>query len=114
MVIQVWLKYPQDYQTAILEIIRLGGDTDTTAAILGGIIGARVGKTGIPETWLKNLWEWPRTVQWIEALGKTLALDRQGTRLPNLFLFIFGLWFRNLFFIIIVLLYGFRRLLPPY
>jgi ADP-ribosyl-[dinitrogen reductase] hydrolase len=113
VVIQVWLQYHQDYQTAITEIIRLGGDTDTTAAILGGIIGAGLGKNGIPKSWLKNLWEWPRTVQWIEALGERLALCDEGVKQPALSLSIFALLFRNVFFLIVVLLHGFRRLLPP-
>ena len=113
--IQVWLKYPQNYPTAITEIIRLGGDTDTTAAILGGIIGASVGKTGIPQPWLENLWEWPRTVQWIETLGQRLSqvCEERVPRSP-LPLSIFAVLFRNIFFIIVVLLHGFRRLLPPY
>ncbi len=49
VVIQVWLRNQHDYQGAITAIIQLGGDTDITAAILGGIMGAAVGKTGIPQ-----------------------------------------------------------------
>lgn len=69
-----WLRYQQNYPQAIEEIIRCGGDTDTTAAILGGIIGASVGKSGIPTAWLKGWWEYPRTIKWVELLGKRLAL----------------------------------------
>ena len=35
VVIQAWLKYQQDYQTAILEIVSCGGDTDTTLLYFG-------------------------------------------------------------------------------
>lgn len=35
------------YNHAIRETIALGGDTDTNAAIVGGMIGALVGKQGI-------------------------------------------------------------------
>lgn len=83
VVIQVWLRHQKDYPAAITEIIALGGDTDTTAAILGGIIGASVGKTGIPQRWLEDLWEWPRTVMWMETLGRRLAEvsdDGQSTK----------------------------------
>lgn len=112
--IQVWLKYPEDYQKAITEIIRLGGDTDTTAAILGGIIGSRVGQTGIPQRWLDHLWEWPRTVQWLETLGKSLVVSDEAMIQPPLSLSIFALLLRNVVFLIVVLLHGIRRLLPPY
>ncbi|MCU0535824.1 MAG: ADP-ribosylglycohydrolase family protein [Hydrococcus sp. Prado102] len=30
IVIQVWLRHQHDYRQAVIEIIRLGGDTDTT------------------------------------------------------------------------------------
>ncbi len=110
IVIHVWLRNQNDYQNAILEIIGCGGDTDTTAAIVGGIIGAGVGKQGIPQQWLDNLWEFPRHRKWMEKLGQRLASCQQSP-LPISFTAIF---LRNLIFIIIVLWHGFRRLLPPY
>ena len=73
VVIQTWLRYQQDYQTAILEIVSCGGDTDTIAAILGGIIGANVGKDGISQQWLNNLWEYPRNIKWMESVGIRLT-----------------------------------------
>ncbi len=115
VVIHAWLTHQQDYSGAILGIIRCGGDTDTTAAILGGIIGASVGEEGIPKLWLQGLWEWPRNVKWIKLLGKRLAnvvhhqvLD-QSLSVP-----IFAIFLRNLLFIIVVIFHGFRRFLPPY
>ncbi|MGK7876316.1 MAG: ADP-ribosylglycohydrolase family protein [Xenococcaceae cyanobacterium] len=112
VVIQVWLRHQRDYHRAIAEIIQLGGDTDTTAAILGGIIGAAVGKTGIPQQWLEDLWEYPRTVNWIEALGKRLAqVCADGSRQPALPLPVYGLFLRNLFFLLVVIFYVFRRLI---
>ncbi len=122
VVIQIWLRYPTDYRRAIAEIIALGGDTDTTAAILGGIIGARVGKSGIPQPWLDNLWEWPRTIRWLEQLGIRLATtlpenrtsETLPVRQPALPLNLWGILPRNLFFLIVVLLHGCRRLFPPY
>lgn len=38
-----------DYETAIAETLAGGGDTDTNACIVGGLIGAAVGVDGIPE-----------------------------------------------------------------
>jgi ADP-ribosyl-[dinitrogen reductase] hydrolase len=35
--------------------IRCGGDTDTTSAMVGSIVGATVGAAGIPSAWLNVL-----------------------------------------------------------
>ncbi len=114
-VLHAWLRYPTDYRTAITTVIQCGGDADTTAAILGGIIGAGVGRNGIPEELLNGLIEWPRTVRWMENLAEVYASNQSANspiRSPKL-----PLWkvlTRNLFFLIIVLFHGFRRLVPPY
>lgn len=44
-----------DYQQAVRYAISLGGDTDTTACLVGGIIGLRDGLTGIPQHWKEQL-----------------------------------------------------------
>lgn len=111
VVVHAWLSFPSDYKSAVSAIIRCGGDTDTTAAI----VGARVGKDGIPAEWLSALAEWPRTVDWMERLAGQLA-DVQETNTPQKpqglnFLPLLG---RNLLFTTVVLAHGFRRLLPPY
>lgn len=115
-VIHAWLSRPDDYQGAIIDVVRCGGDTDTTAAILGGIIGARVGKAGIPQAWIDGVWEWPRTVAWIEALGVRLAEVCSGGDWQPAYPLPYpaGLLLRNAFFLFVVLAHGFRRLAPPY
>ena len=45
----------EDYQTAVRWAISLGNDTDTTACIVGGIIGLRDGKSHIPQEWQEKL-----------------------------------------------------------
>jgi ADP-ribosylglycohydrolase len=35
--------------------IRVGGDTDTTAAIVGGIVGARLGLKSIPNYFVEKI-----------------------------------------------------------
>ena len=115
VVLQIWLRYQHDYFGGIKEIISLGGDTDTTAAILGGIIGARVGKAGIPRRWIKHIWDFPRSPQWIEQLGIRLAKTcTQQVKQPALPLAIYLLPLRNLLFLAIALVHNVRRLLPPY
>jgi ADP-ribosyl-[dinitrogen reductase] hydrolase len=115
VVIHLWLKNQDNYQAAILEAIRCGGDTDTVAAIVGGIIGAGVGEQGIPSLWLANLWEFPRNIRWMKKLGQQLnqTCCFQITQ-PSLSVSLISVFLRNVIFMIIVLSHGFRRLLPPY
>jgi ADP-ribosyl-[dinitrogen reductase] hydrolase len=113
--LQVWLAHQNDYRAAVTTMIRLGGDSDTTAAIVGAIVGARVGKAGIPAVLIDNLAEWPRSVTWMEQLGTRLASTQAATGIcRSLWINPIKLLFRNSIFMIIVLLHGFRRLLPPY
>ena len=112
-VIQAWLSFQDNFEKGILEIISAGGDTDTTGAILGAIIGARVGKKGIPANWLNGLVEWPRTITWMERLGKRMARQHQSPT-GSVPYPVIGCLPRNAFFALVVILHGFRRLLPPY
>ncbi len=113
--LHVWLAHQGDYRGGVTAVVRLGGDTDTVAAMVGAIIGARVGKEGIPTEWLNDLWEWPRTEAWMESVGVKLA-DRATNRTKGYAMPLnwFKLLLRNAFFIPLVLAHGFRRLLPPY
>jgi ADP-ribosylglycohydrolase len=47
-------RHLDDYEKAIVTTIRAGGDIDTTAAIVGGIVGLAVGREGIPADWLAD------------------------------------------------------------
>jgi ADP-ribosylglycohydrolase len=115
VVLHAWLRFPDDYASAVRSVIRCGGDTDTTAAIVGGIVGARVGVEGIPEAWRAGLAEWPRNLRWIERLGRELTkglAERQPRRTVPLNPI--GLVSRNMVFAGAVFAHVFRRLLPPY
>jgi len=46
-------------QLALEAAVRGGGDTDTVAAIAGGLLGARWGAGAIPEGWIYLLYGWP-------------------------------------------------------
>ncbi len=113
--IHCWLSFPNDFQKGVTAAIECGGDADTTAAIVGGIVGARGGKDGIPANWLRDIWEWPRSVEWMESLGKELSqawTSSRAMRAPSVNLIAVVL--RNLIFLTVVLCHGFRRLGPPY
>lgn len=110
-----WLSHKNDFRDAVEGVIRCGGDTDTVAAITGALVGARVGKAGIPAEWLAGYAEWPRTVAWIERLGRELAKGEwRHTPQPAVPLAWLAIPLRNLFFFLIVLGHLVRRLLPPY
>ena len=115
VVLHAWLSHPLDFKRALTAVVACGGDTDTTGAILGGIVGAGVGRNGIPTAWLAGLADWPRTTDWIENLARQVAytklcrLRRRPVTVPFHFTLI-----RNIFFIVLVMAHGLRRLLPPY
>lgn len=75
------------YETAIREVLLLGGDTDTNAAIVGGIVGALNGASAIPihmaQAVLGRLGQpnaiGPRRPDWL-----------QSGRLPGLFANLYG------------------------
>jgi ADP-ribosylglycohydrolase len=115
VVLHAWLSHPIDLPAALSAVIRCGGDTDTTAAILGGIVGARVGVEGIPAAWRTGLCEWPRNPAWIKGLSARLATAiTQQQPQPPVSLPFLAVLSRNLLFLAVVLAHGFRRLLPPY
>lgn len=56
-----------NYQEAIVAAIKAGGDTDTTAAIVGGLFGAKLGAKAIDK----------KIAQGVEDYDKLVALDSQ-------------------------------------
>ena len=114
-VFQAWFLQAEDFRAAMTGLIRCGGDTDTTASILGGIMGAGLGKKGLPPELIDGLVDWPLTTNKIEAIGRSLAgavRENKAVIPPSTF------WparlIRNIFFLVVVLAHGFRRLAPPY
>lgn len=49
--IGTFVRHPTDFRAGILEAVNAGGDTDSTASMVGAMIGANVGVEGIPEEW---------------------------------------------------------------
>jgi ADP-ribosyl-[dinitrogen reductase] hydrolase len=103
-----WLRSPRDFRRAVGDVIELGGDTDTTGAIVGALVGATVGESGLPADWL-GIVDYPRSLAWIRRLGENLAARSTAPTLcwPAIVP-------RNLAFAAIALATGLRRLLPPY
>lgn len=114
-----WLRSPGDVRRCVEEVILLGGDADSTGAVAGALAGATAGASAIPAAWLSGIWDWPRSMTWMRALGARLAArfgegpgaDPQAGPLP---LFWPAIPVRNALFLAVALAHGFRRMLPPY
>ncbi len=50
--IATFLRHPTDFRAAVLEAVNAGGDTDSTASMVGALVGANCGLDAIPEEWL--------------------------------------------------------------
>ena len=48
-------KYENDFEKAVVAAVNHGGDSDSTGAIAGNILGAYLGMQEIPEKYLENL-----------------------------------------------------------
>ncbi|QDS99219.1 ADP-ribosylglycohydrolase family protein [Adhaeretor mobilis] len=110
-----WADSPNDFRRCVENAVLLGGDTDSVAAIAGAICGANVGSENLPPDWLISLAEWPRSKSWMRQLAEALSNEAKVCELPKPP----GMrWLatvpRNFVFAAIVLVIGFRRLLPPY
>lgn len=49
------LKYQDDFSKAVIVAVNHSGDSDSTGAIAGNIVGARLGCEAIDDRWLRNL-----------------------------------------------------------
>ncbi len=105
-----WLRHRGDFARTLTSVIECGGDTDTVAAIAGGICGAEVGEDGIPQPWIDGICDWPRSVKYIRTVAA--ALNALPDQLPAPRLSCLGALLRNVLFLIIVLCHGLRRLIP--
>jgi ADP-ribosyl-[dinitrogen reductase] hydrolase len=103
VVVQAALRHRDDLEGAIRAVIGCGGDSDTTAAIVGGMLGARLGKAAIPTRWLRDFGDWPTSLRALESFAERPRLPNYPASLV-----------RNLGVGWAILGYGFRRLLPPY
>lgn len=110
-VLHTWLHHGHEYAEAVSEVINLGGDTDTTAAVVGALVGATAGPEGIPEPWLRGLREWPRDVRWMTDLAPRLAHLTEGAPGPRLSWQPGATLLRNIFLLLVVLGHGFYRLM---
>ncbi len=108
-VLHCWARHAGNAEPAIQEMICCGGDTDTTAAIVGGLAVATKGVQSLPSDWIEGIVEWPRSVSWMMRLGEALATSTAPPRYWAV-----GTLPRNLVFLALVYAQIARRMLPPY
>ena len=61
------------YEEVIQRAVATGPDTDTVAAIAGGLAGMKYGKSGIPQVWLDNLATDQSLIQCLSGLEQQVA-----------------------------------------
>ena len=114
--VHAWLRHRRDFRAAVTEVIRCGGDTDTTAAIVGGIIGSRRRKGRYPTRLARHIVRVAANGCLDGAIGRGAWPDsgRGQNRPTSSPLRGWDYSGRNQFFLLIVLAHVLRRCLPPY
>jgi ADP-ribosylglycohydrolase len=79
-VVFCWLRWPDDPRAAIEAAVRLGGDTDTVAAMVGALAGARLGPSALPQEWIEGIRDWPVSIAAIRQLADSLAGEGRPPR----------------------------------
>ena len=68
----VWLFFKYDsYKEVVLGAVNLGGDTDTIAALAGGLAGTYWGIKKLPDMWIQNVLRKDEIKDMVEKLYKT-------------------------------------------
>ncbi|MEO8269156.1 MAG: ADP-ribosylglycohydrolase family protein [Aureliella sp.] len=68
-----WLRHPSDFRRAVESAVLLGGDTDSVAAIVGGLVGAHVGARRLPTELVNGISGISHGPAWIEKLAERLS-----------------------------------------
>ena len=112
--VYAWLRHYGDFRASLEAALDCGGDTDTVGAIVGALAGGTAGAGGIPEDWIAGIIDLPRSVGLLRNVAFRLGQQkREGQPLGQVRYFWPAVLPRNLLFLIVVLLHGFRRLAPP-
>lgn len=63
------------YKEAVLKAVNLGGDTDTIAAICGGLAGTYYGTDGLPSDWVESLIRIDDITKMLSDFYKTITVN---------------------------------------
>ena len=85
-VLWTFCRYHASPETALMKAVALGGDTDTTACILGSLLGALHGHSWLPKRWLEKLENGERgrdyAIRLADALAKLDLREQPGCLSP--------------------------------
>jgi len=77
------LKHQREFREGILEAVNIDGDSDSTGAIAGNILGVLNGESAIPAEWRSRLREKEIVAQMADDLWKRFEADANGRATPN-------------------------------
>jgi len=104
-----WLCHHRDFRGSLESVLQCGGDTDTVGAMTGALAALHA---PIPEEWLKPIRDYPVSRTYLVELARSMEASCEGDGAsPPRFCWLL-LPARNLFFLLVVLFHGFRRLIP--
>jgi ADP-ribosylglycohydrolase len=63
----------KNFKEAILKVVNLGDDSDTTGAVCGGLAGIYYGKHGIPEDWIRTMVKRDKIIPLVEKFAKIVV-----------------------------------------
>jgi ADP-ribosylglycohydrolase len=106
------LRYGNDPLFALSEVISAGGDTDSTAAILGAWLGASHGAEALPGSLIDRIHDGPFGPTHLRALASCLFSISESESVPIPSYSSTAALLRNLALLPVILGHGFRRLLP--
>lgn len=72
------LRYPDDFESAVIAAVNHNGDSDSTGGVAGAIVGANVGLSAIPRKYLDNLELKQVTLTLADDLYKGCPFDEWG------------------------------------
>jgi len=107
--LHAWLRNQYNLKNAIRDVILCGGDTDTTGAIVGSIVGAN-NQTTLPKEWSEGIIDYPISVKFIEENAKMLTQviqEQKTSKAPSTWWLLTLI--RNMVFLMIVLVVSITR-----
>lgn len=72
------LRYPDDFESAVIAAVNHKGDSDSTGGVAGAIVGANVGLSAIPRKYLDDLELKQVTLTLADDLYNGCPLDERG------------------------------------
>ena len=103
-----------DFEKSLTDVLSCGGDADTTGAIVGSMLGACGKKALIPNEWVEDIIEWPRSISLLKRVALQINKLKSGSSYAPISYFVPLLLLRNFVFLVIVLSHGLMRLLPSF